>query len=93
MIRQIVMKIIIFIRLTTHIRVFTDEAEDCVYTDEGPRATNSSAAVGDNGSRSMDVPHVGDKCEQVLGLCGCSVVWPPRVVQMSYKLCFTGLRR
>lgn len=90
-IRPNVMKSIYF-TLPTHISVFTDEAQDRVYADEGPRATDSSTAVGDNGPRSMDVSHVGDKCQQVLWLCGCSVVGPPRVVQMSNKLCFIGLR-
>lgn len=93
MIRPIIVKTIIFITQPTYIRVFTDEAQDCVYTNESPRATDSGAAVGDNGPRSMDVPHVGDKGEQMLGLRGRSMVWPPRVVQMSYKLCFIGLRR
>lgn len=87
------MKTIVFITQPTYISIFTDEAQDRVYTNEGPRATNSGAAVGDNGPRLMDVPHVGDKSKQMLGLRGRSMVWPPRVVQMSYKLCFTGLRR
>lgn len=88
---NVMKKKIYFITLPTHISIFTDEAQDRVYTDEGPRTTNSSTAVGDNRPGSMDVPHVGDKCQQVLWLCGCSVVWPPRVVQMSDKLCFIGL--
>lgn len=92
-IRPVGMKAIISIILSTYISVFTDEAQDRVYADEGSRATDSSTAMGDNGPRSVDVPHVGDKCEQVLGLCGCSMVWPPRVVQMSYKLGFTSLRK
>lgn len=91
-IRPNVMKIINFITLPTHICIFTDEAQDRVYTDEGPRATDSSTAVGDNRPRSMDVPHVGDEGQQVLWLRGCSVVWPPRVVQMSNKLSCIGLR-
>lgn len=92
-IRPVGMKTIIAITLSTYISVFTDEAQDRVYADEGSRATNSSTAMGDNGPRSVDVPHVRDKCEQVLGLCGRSVVWPPRVVQMSYKLGFISLRK
>lgn len=87
------MKAITFTTLPTYIGVFTDEAQDRVYADEGSRATDSGTAVSDNGPRLVDVPHVGDKREQVLGLCGCPVVGPPRVVQMSYKLRFTGLRR
>lgn len=67
-------------RLPTHISVFTNEAQDRVYADEGPRATDSSTAVSNNRPRSMDVPHVGDKSQQVLRLRGGSVVWPPGVV-------------
>lgn len=65
---------------STHISIFTDEAQNCVYTDEGPWTTNACAAVCDYGPRLMDVPHVGDEREQLLGLSGRSVVRPPRVV-------------
>lgn len=92
-IRPVGMKTMVFIMLPTYVSIFTDEAQDRVYADEGSRATDSSTAMGDNGPRSVDVPHVGDKREQVLRLRGCSVVWPPRVVQMSYKLGFTSLRK
>lgn len=91
-VRPNAMKRIYFMMPPTHIGVFTDEAQDRVYADEGPRATDASAAVGDDRPRSMDVPHVGDKGQQVLWLRGRPVVRPTRVVQMSNKLCFAGLR-
>lgn len=54
--------------VTTYISVFTNEAQNCVNTDESPRPTNACAAVCDDGARSMNVPHEGDEGEQLLWL-------------------------
>lgn len=54
--------------MTTYISVLTNEAQNCVNTDERPRATNACAAVCDDGARSMNVPHEGDEGEQLLWL-------------------------
>ena len=78
--------------MCTYISIFTNETQNHVYTDEGPWSTDACTAVCDDGSRSMNVPHVRNKCEQLLRLCGRSVVGPSRVVKMSHTLYFVGLR-
>lgn len=54
--------------LTTYISIFTDEAQNCVNTDESPRPANACAAVCDDGARPMNVSHEGDEREQLFRL-------------------------
>lgn len=79
--------------LHTYICIFIDEAQNHIYADEGPWATDACTTVCDDGSWSMNVSHVRNKSEQMLGLRGRSVVRPSGVVQMSYKLCFISLKK
>lgn len=77
---------------SSYVGIFTDEAQNCVDTDQGPWTTNAGTAVCDDGPRPMNVSHEGNKREQLIWLWRCPVVWPPRVVQVCHKLCFIGLR-
>lgn len=76
----------------THIEVSADEPQDHVYTDEGARPPNACTAVGDDGSRLVHMPHVGDEGEQIIGLGGGVVVRPGDEVQVENVPHFTCLR-
>lgn len=77
----------------TYICIFAYKTKNNINAYKGSRTTYSCTAVGNYGTRVMDMPHVGNERQKLFWLCRCPMVWPTRIVQVSNLLDLFGLRK
>ena len=76
---------------STHRQIVLNEAEENVSANENSCASDAGAAVHSDWSNMVHCPQVADEANQLLGTFRHSVVRPVCELQVTDKMCLTGL--